>query len=222
MSASWSIEAVTRFRDILALVAGGQVRTAYEIAAHLQLPLSSTYQTVAEMERLSCLARDENGYLLVGVRPQQIALDALGFEVAVQRLPPLVRHLRDRTGDTAFMADLAEILTVGTVATGFNPGQPPLKPFQTYRFGRGAADPSQGGVFELALTAETPYGGYGPPVTMMALELAKSALAARPGSLIVGVARASGGFNDPHQTARKLVELKAFFDKSQSMSRDGA
>lgn len=79
MSAAWTTESVTRFRDILALVSREQVRTAYEIAVKLKLPVSSTYLTVAEMERLSCLARDESGYLLVGIRPQQMALDALAF-----------------------------------------------------------------------------------------------------------------------------------------------
>lgn len=214
MSAAWTTEAVTRFRDILALVSREQVRTAYEIAVKLKLPVSSTYLTVAEMERLSCLARDESGYLLVGIRPQQMALDALGFQVAAQRLAPLVRHLRDQSGETVFMASMAEFVTVGTVAMGFNPGHLVVQPFQTYRYAASPppADMARAGVFEVTLATNAQYGDYGALVNLMALHLARSTSSAHPATLAVGVARPEGQFRDAAHLARKLLELKAFFD----------
>lgn len=214
MSIAWTTEAVTRYRDILALVAREQVRTAYEIAVRLQLPVSSTYLTVSELERLSCLARDESGYLLVGIRPQQMALDALGFRVQAQRLAPLVRHLRDQSGETVFMASMAGFLTVGTVAMGFNPGHLVVRPFQTYRYATQPPQEPPAGVFELQLATNAQYDDYGALVNLMALPLARSASAAHPATLVVGVARHEGSFRDTAHIGRKLLELKGFFDES--------
>ena len=82
MTSPTASESSHRFRDILSLVSREPIRTAYEVAARLQLPISSTYLAVAELERLSCLARDESGYLLLGMLPQQAALNALGYEIS--------------------------------------------------------------------------------------------------------------------------------------------
>jgi IclR helix-turn-helix domain len=215
MSDSRTLETVTRFRDILALVSREQVRTAYEISQRLGLPLSSTYRTVADMERLSCLARDESGYLLVGVRPQQIALDALGFDIAAQQLPPLVRHLRDQTGDTAFMANVTTLVTVGAVAIGFNVDHLMVQPFQTYRIAKTPAASGSGGVIHRDLVDESGLDAYGQPVCLAAIELAKSTSVAHESSLVIGVARAHTSQSEIAHIERKLFELKALFDQSR-------
>jgi hypothetical protein len=211
-----SLEAVRRFRDILALVSREPVRTAYEVASRLGLPVSSTYLAVAEMERLSCLARDEAGFLLVGARPQQMALDALGFPVAAQRLAPLVRYLRDQTGETVFMAHWTEMLSVGTTAIGFNPGSLVVEPFQAYRLAAPSPARPPDGVFPLTLFADGPLGAATTAVDLLAVRLARSRSSSRPGLLLVGVARAAGEFADTAYLSRELVETKAYFDRSRT------
>lgn len=207
MSSPSALETVRRFRDILSLVSRAQVRTAYEISATLKLPVSSTYLAVAELERLSCLARDESGYLLVGMRPQQVALDALGFRVAAQRLPPLVRYLRDQTGETVFMGKLsADGVAVGPVAIGFNPGCLAVQPFQT--FGLAAASPraSEDNVMQLELA-----GPYLQAIHFLAVALAASVAPESQDLLVVGTARAGDGLPDATQIARNLLEGRALF-----------
>lgn len=216
MSATaWDVETIRRFRAILSLVSTAQVRTAYEIAERLALPTSSTYEFVADMERLSCLARDESGFLMVGVKPRQIALDALGYCIPAQQLPPLVRHLRDQTGATAFVADLGDILTVGTVALGFNAGHLSVTPFQTYRYGRKTKIANDGPIFALRLSPDLPRHDRD-AVTMVALELVSSILPQRHASLIVGVACVGDSSADMEQITNKLVELKGFFEHAQA------
>ena len=53
MTSPTASESARRFRDILSLVSREPIRTAYEVAARLQLPVSSTYLAVAELERLA-------------------------------------------------------------------------------------------------------------------------------------------------------------------------
>lgn len=211
MSASWASESVRRFRDILALVGNEQVRTAYDVASRLKLPVSSTYLTISELERLSCLARDENGYLLVGMRPLQMALDMRGFAVSAQRLAPLVRHLRDHCGETAFMASLDEALTVGTVAPGYRPGYLAMQPSQTYRL-QTAPPAWSDAMFELQMADTAPYGDYRHIVHMAGIHLQR----ARNGAariLVVGVARAEEPLRELDFIARRLNEIRALFDK---------
>jgi hypothetical protein len=209
VSTQSAFETVRRFRDILSLVSRTQVRTAYEISATLKLPVSSTYLAVAELERLSCLARDESGYLLVGMRPQQMALDALGFPVAAQRLPPLVRYLRDQTGETVFMGKLsAGGVTVGPVAVGFNPGCLTVQPFQT--FGLAAASPrtSEEAVMRLELAGPDLQA-----VEFLGVALARSVAQESQDLLVVGTARA-GRLPDAAQIARTLLESRVLFHAS--------
>lgn len=207
----WSQESVRRFRDILALVGNEQVRTAYDVANRLKLPLSSTYLVISELERLSCLARDENGNLLVGMRPLQMALDMMGFSVAAHRLAPLVRHLRDHCGETAFMASLDEALTVGTVALGYRPGYLTVQPSQTYRLQ--AAPPAWGeAVFQLQLSDTAPYGDYQQTVSMAGIPLQRAANGAAR-MLVVGVARADGTLRDLDLIALRLHEIRRLFDR---------
>jgi hypothetical protein len=132
MTPSPYTDAVRRLLDILIVVAKKPVCTAYDIAKELGLPMSSTYQAVNELERLSWLARDEEGFLLVGAVPQQVALTALGYDFAAQRLPPVIRYLRDQTGETVFAGSLRTELQIGTFLVGFNSGSVGVAPFQYF------------------------------------------------------------------------------------------
>lgn len=210
---NWSDESVRRFCDILALVGNEQVRTAYDVANRLKLPLSSTYLTISKLERLSCLARDENGYLLVGMRPLQMALDMMGFEVAAHRLAPLVRHLRDHCSETAFMASLDEALTVGTVALGYRPGYLAMQPAQTYRL-QSPAPAWNKEVFQLQLSDTAPYGDYQQTVYMMGIQLqrARNSTARR---LVMGVARAEEPLRDLDFITHRLNGIRILFDKQR-------
>jgi len=132
MTPSPYTDAVRRLLDILIVVAKKPVCTAYDIVKELGLPMSSTYQAVNELERLSWLARDEEGFLLVGAVPQQVALTALGYDFAAQRLPPVIRYLRDQTGETVFAGSLWTELQIGTFLVGFNSGSVGVAPFQYF------------------------------------------------------------------------------------------
>lgn len=213
MSANWSAESVRRFRDILALVGNEQVRTAYDVANRLQLPVSSTYLTISELERLSCLARDENGYLLVGMRPLQMALDMMGFSVSAHRLAPLVRHLRDHCGETAFMANLDEALAVGTVALGYRPGYLTMQPSQTYRL-QSTPPAWSDEVFQLQMTDTAPYGDYQHTVHMAGIQLQRARHDATR-TLVVGVARAEEPLRGLDVIVRRLNEIRTLLDKRQ-------
>lgn len=89
-------DASRRLLDIVSVVAKKRIGTAYDVSRILNLPMSSTYQAVNELERLSWLSRDEDGNLLVGTVPQQVALAALGYVFVGSRLPAIVRFLRDQ------------------------------------------------------------------------------------------------------------------------------
>jgi hypothetical protein len=212
MSATWAHESVRRFRDILALVSNAPVRTAYDVASRLKLPVSSTYLTISELERLSCLARDENGFLLVGMRPLQMALDMMGFAVSAQRLAPLVRHLRDHCGETSFMASLDEALTVGTAAPGYRPGHLTMQPCQSYRL-QSTPPAWNHAVFQLQMADTAPCGDYQHTVYMVGIQLQR----ARHGvarTLVVGAARAEEPLRDLDFIARRLHEIRTLFEKA--------
>jgi len=132
MSAAASLEAVRRFHDILLFITHEPVRTVYEISRRLDLPLSSTYLVVSEMERLNCLTRDENGFFLTGARLLKVGLDAHHIKTPAQYLPPLIRYLRDQTGETSFAAVLDERLIVGVTAIGHVQNHLAILPFQTF------------------------------------------------------------------------------------------
>nr|WP_172727766.1 hypothetical protein [uncultured Acidovorax sp.] len=209
--AKWSDESVRRFRGILALVSNEQVLTAYDVANRLKLPLSSTYHVISELERLSCITRDENGYLLLGALPLQMALDMLGFAVSAHRLAPLVRHLRDQCGETAFVASLEEVVSIGTVAMGYRPGALVVQPSQTYRL---QSDPPawNGGVFQLKLAENFPYGDLRHTVYMTGIQL-QQAKNCSARILVAGVARAEEPLSDIEFFARCLNEIRSLFDK---------
>ena len=133
MSLAAAREAVASFQAILGHVAREPVRTPYELARRMGMPFSSAYAAVEQLERMACLARDENGYLMLGERAHQIALDACGFPVRAQRLAPLVRYARDRCGETVFFAALDDRLRVGALAFGFGVHHAPLRPFQSFQ-----------------------------------------------------------------------------------------
>lgn len=198
---------IRRFRDILSLVVRGQFRTAYEIAQALKLPVSSTYLAVAELERLSCLARDESGYLLVGVLPQQIALDALGYQVAAQKLPPLIRYIRDRTGETIFLGNLgADSLSIGPVVAGFNPGSLTFQPFQT--FGIVATIPS---VRDNSLICLELSDRNFDSIEFVGVPLAKSTFLESSDILVVGTARVGEKLAERVELLRSLTEATRLF-----------
>lgn len=122
----------TRLLNIVRLVASQPVSTSYDIAKALNLPVSSSYQAVNELERLGWLRNDEDGNLVIGPRAQQIALSALGHEIPAQRLTPIVQYLRDQTGETSFAGHLDESLQIGAFLHGFNPNSITFKPFERF------------------------------------------------------------------------------------------
>ena len=205
MTSPTASESAHRFRDILSLVSREPIRTAYEVAARLQLPISSTYLAVAELERLSCLARDESGYLLLGMLPQQAALNALGYEISAQRLPPLVRYLRDQTGETVFTADLrGSRLAVGCI--------------QAYVLGS-QFEGLTPGVSGVRLLAELPQGEVRTVAHFLYVQLLSSVPVPEVGGLVVGVARTSADFPSRELVQRKLIETLSNFNKGNSESR---
>jgi hypothetical protein len=220
MTSPTASESAHRFRDILSLVSREPIRTAYEVAARLQLPISSTYLAVAELERLSCLARDESGYLLLGMLPQQAALNALGYEISAQRLPPLVRYLRDQTGETVFTADLrGSRLAVGCIAYGFNASALLVSPFQAYVLGS-QFEGLTPGVSGVRLLAELPQGEVRTVAHFLYVQLLSSVPVPEVGGLlVVGVARTSADFPNKELVQRKLIETLSNFNKGNSESR---
>jgi len=218
MTSPTASESAHRFRDILSLVSREPIRTAYEVAARLQLPISSTYLAVAELERLSCLARDESGYLLLGMLPQQAALNALGYEISAQRLPPLVRYLRDQTGETVFTADLrGSRLAVGCIAYGFNASALLVSPFQAYVLGS-QFEGLTPGVSGVRLLAELPQGEVRTVAHFLYVQLLSSVPVPEVGGLVVGVARTSADFHGREHVQRKLIETLSNFNKGNSDS----
>jgi hypothetical protein len=125
-------DSTTRLFNIAQLVASQPVSTSYDIAKALNLPVSSSYLAVNELERLGWLRHDEDGNLVIGPRAQQIALDALGHEIPAQRLTPIVQYLRDQTGETSFAGHLDGSLQIGAFLHGFNPNSITFKPFERF------------------------------------------------------------------------------------------
>jgi hypothetical protein len=212
MTATSGTKMVRRFRDIMSLIVRSQVRTAYEIAQALKLPTSSTYLAVAELERLSCLARDESGYLLVGVQPQQIALDAMGYRVAAQQFPPLVRYLRDRTGETIFIGNLsADSMTVGLVAVGFNPGSLSVQPFQTFGIAALGMLTNKDSTIHLKLSGQE-FGS----IEFLGFSLAKSCIADSEDMLVVGTASAGERMSERVELVRNLSDAAKLFHAARA------
>ncbi|MDW9500522.1 substrate-binding domain-containing protein [Sinorhizobium meliloti] len=125
-------DSVSRLLDIMTLVAKRPVATAYDVARALDLPMSSAYQAINELERLAWLMRSEEGHLLVGKVAQQIALSAIGIDIESHRLQPVVRYLRDQTGETAFAGNLGANLHIGPNLVGFNYNSVRFAPFQAF------------------------------------------------------------------------------------------
>jgi len=125
-------DSTTRLLNIVRLVASQPVSTSYCVAKALNMPVSSSYLAVNELERLGWLRHDEDGNLVIGPRAQQIALSALGHEIPVQRLTPIVQYLRDQTGETSFAGHLDGGLQIGAFLHGFNPNSITFKPFERF------------------------------------------------------------------------------------------
>lgn len=125
-------DSTTRLLNIVRLVASQPVSTSYCIAKALNMPVSSSYLAVNELERLGWLRHDEDGNIVIGPRAQQIALSALGYEIPVQRLTPIVQYLRDQTGETSFAGHLDGGLQIGAFLHGFNPNSITFKPFERF------------------------------------------------------------------------------------------
>jgi hypothetical protein len=165
------------------------------------------------------LARDESGYLLLGMLPQQAALNALGYEISAQRLPPLVRYLRDQTGETVFTADLrGSRLAVGCIAYGFNASALLVSPFQAYVLGS-QFEGLTPGVSGVRLLAELPQGEVRTVAHFLYVQLLSSVPVPEVGGLVVGVARTSADFPSRELVQRKLIETLSNFNKGNSESR---
>jgi len=223
MSQASALEAVRRFHDILILVSHEGVRTAYEVAQRLDMPLSSAYVLVAEMERLACLTRDESGYLLAGTRTHQMGLAACGMQVPAQHLAPLVRYLRDHTGETAFTARLTDRLVVGTVATGSSAHHVIVQAFQTYQLPADAPAADSGAVWRLTIVDPQENGAS--QVNQMHLSVHALALAHDRGTppdkqLVMAVACTDTTDAVARNIARRLHEVAQFFDNTRERQQD--
>jgi hypothetical protein len=212
-------EAARRFHDILVLVSHEPVRTAYEVAQRLGMPLSSTYLAMAEMERLGCLSRDESGYMLTGARIQQMGLDARKIRVSAQRLPPLIRYLSDHTGHTAFFASMADPLVVGTVATGTAQNHVSVQPFQVYRKVRVIEEAATGAISKMRLIDDTTYEDRvvpGREIDVYSLPLDDADTGSHGTGLLICVTCAADAIIDAQNTTRRLKDVKEFFMNSRS------
>jgi len=223
MSQASALEAVRRFHDILILVSHEPVRTAYEVAQHLDIPLSSAYMLVAEMERLTCLTRDESGYLLAGTRTHQMGLAANGMRVPAQHLAPLVRYLRDHTGETAFTARLTDRLVVGTVATGSSAHHVFVRPFQTFQLPAYPPVAEAGKVWRLAVLdplADDTSQGNRPPLDVHAMALAHVPGTPTEQQLLMAVTCTATTDIGALEIARRMHEVARFFVETQNARRD--
>jgi len=197
-----------RFLSILSVVGRKPICTAYEVAKELDLPVSSTYQAINELERLSWLARDEDGYLLIGDVSQQIALSALGYDIVPRKLPPVIRYLRDVTGETVVVASLKEELRIGACLVGFNPNSVALAALQRYRVRTRTTLDRESGAMSLdiaVLDSEHPAPSH---LHLMAVPLAHAAEPFTPGVLILGVCRHSKIINE-RETLLRFLEIRA-------------
>lgn len=207
MTPSPYTDAVRRLLDILVVVAKKPVCTAYDIAKYLGLPMSSAYQAVNEMERLSWLARDEEGFFLIGAVPQQVALTALGYDFAAQRLPPVIRYLRDQTGETAFAGSLRAELQIGTFLLGFNSGSVGFAPFQSFHVAeRADFDPASGATSLRSFSRER-YDIARTAVEFLVVPLRESASEPGHGALVVGICWQNKDV-DRRTVLKRLVEVQ--------------
>jgi hypothetical protein len=200
-------DAVRRLLDILVVVAKKPVCTAYDIAKDLGLPMSSTYQAVNEMERLSWLARDEEGFFLIGAVPQQVALTALGYDFATQRLPPVIRYLRDQTGETAFAGSLRAELQIGTFLLGFNSGSVGFAPFQCFHVAERVDFDQACGAMGLRSFSKERYDIAKTAVEFLVVPLRDSAPEPAHGKLVVGICWQNKDM-DRRTILKRLVEVQ--------------
>ena len=181
-------DAARRLLDIVIVVAQKPVSTAYDVAKTLDLPMSSTYQAINELESMSWLARDEDGNLLVGMVPQQVALAAFGCDVSARSLEAVVRFMRDQTGETAFAGYLTDALQIGPHLVGYNPNSVRFEPFQVVPVETREA------MLVGSNSLRLPYGGgdagVGPPIQFLAMPLQNASAGFEPGQLVVGVCSA--------------------------------
>ncbi|MCZ4313001.1 hypothetical protein O4H66_06270 [Comamonadaceae bacterium G21597-S1] len=223
MSQAAAMEAVRRFHDVLILVSREPVRTAYEVAQRLDIPLSSAYALIAEMERLACLTRDESGYLLTGTRTHQMGLAASGLQVPAQHLAPLVRYLRDHTGETAFTARWTDRLVVGTVATGSSAQHVAVQPFQTFEALAQEPDAASGEVWRIAALdplAHESTQGKRTPVDLHLLPLKHEPDTPVRQQLLMVVACIATTDSGAREIARRLQEVTRFFMVTQNRRPD--
>jgi ribose transport system substrate-binding protein len=203
---------VRRLLDIVVVVAKKPICTAYDIAKELGLPMSSTYQAVNELERLSWLARDEEGFLLVGAVPQQVALSALGYDFAMQRFPPVIRYLRDQTGETVFAGSLRTDLQIGPFLLGFNSGSIGFTPFQCFHITeRTVFDPASGAM-NLRSFSKEPYDIVRATAEFLVVPLREGKPPNTDGILVVGISW-QGDNVDLQTFLDRLVEIQELLQK---------
>jgi len=217
MSAAASLEAVRRFHDILLFISHEPVRTAYEVARRLDLPLSSTYLAISEMERLNCLTRDENGFFLTGSRILKIGLNAHNINIQAQHLPPLIRYLRDRTGETSFSAVADARLIIGVVAVGTVPGHLAIHPFQTLALLKTTDQILPDGLMVFACAQDDKSGRGVAGCTQLdvyAIPLCPEAEGINKDTLLLCIAATAGQPRDIRSMGQALQDAKKFFDQS--------
>lgn len=209
VSARSNTDAARRLLDIAIVVAQKPVGTAYDVARTLGLPMSSTYQAINDLESMSWLSRDEDGNLLVGTVPQQIALAAYGYSVAARSLQAVVRFLRDQTGETAFGGALKGALHIGPHLVGYNPNSVRFDPFQELPVEVVGAPKLDAGALRLRC------GEGGPAIHFLAMPLQPSAPGFEEGQLVVGVSSA-GRRIDEDSIVAHFSEITAVLTNSQA------
>ncbi|MEM1361316.1 MAG: substrate-binding domain-containing protein [Pseudomonadota bacterium] len=212
MSLRSNTDAARRLLDIAIVVAQKPVATAYDVARTLDLPMSSTYQAINDLESMSWLSRDEDGNLLVGMVPQQIALAAFGHDVAARSLQAVVRFLRDQTGETAFGGCLKDLLHIGPHLTGYNPNSVRFERFQELPVEVARVPNFETGALKLRCG-----GGQaevGPAIHFLAMPLQPSATGFEEGQLVVGISTV-GRKIDEEKIVSHFSEIQAVLRSSQ-------
>lgn len=198
-----------RLVDIMTLVAERPIVTAYETARALNMPLSSTYEAINELERLSWLIRSEDGHLLVGKVPQQIGLTAQCINIDAHRLLAVVRYLRDQTGETSFAGILGADLQIGPWLVGFNYNCVRFTPFKTFAMELRRSTVLTDEPFKTQSRPEADMIGASSQTSFVMIPIRRSSASGVNTELVIGLGRQSGSIDEERAFAhlREVQEL---------------